>query len=41
MGSTDQVVDHWFKFESGGYAAVAESVVPYLQGQAVLWWDAA
>ena len=37
LGSTQEIVDHWFKFDSGDYSGVAASVLPYLRGQAVQW----
>jgi hypothetical protein len=40
LGSTEEIVDHWFEFDSGNYSGVAASVLPYLKGQAVQWWDA-
>lgn len=41
VGSTGEVVDHWFNFESGGYNAVAASLLPHLRGQAIDRWGAA
>ena len=41
LGAKNENGDHWFKFESGDYAHVAESVAPFIRGQAVRWWSRA
>ena len=39
LGAKDESSDHWFNYESGDYARIAESVVPYIRGQAAEWWS--
>jgi hypothetical protein len=41
LGESKGRTDYWFEFQSGDYDAVAESVVPYIRGQAVKWWSRA
>ncbi len=41
LGAGDEGGDYWFDYGSGDYAGVAESVVPYIRGQAVEWWSRA
>jgi hypothetical protein len=41
LGAKDESSDHWFNYDGGDYGAVAESVVPYIRGQAVEWWSSA
>lgn len=41
LGARDEDSDHWFNYESGEYARIAESVVPYIRGQAADWWSSA
>lgn len=38
LGAKGESGDHWFNFDRGNYAKVAESVLPYLHGQAAKWW---
>ncbi len=39
LGARDEGSDHWFNYQSGDYARLAESVVPYIRGQASDWWS--
>jgi hypothetical protein len=41
LGAKDESSDHWFNCDGGDYARVAESVVPFIRGQAVDWWSSA
>ena len=41
LGAKDEDSDYWFNCDSGDYASVAASVVPYIRGQAVEWWSRA
>ena len=41
LGATDEGSDHWFNFESGKYADVANAVVPLIRGQGIQWWSGA
>lgn len=41
LGAKDESSDHWFNYDGGDYPGVAESVVPYIRGQAVEWWSSA
>ncbi len=39
LGATDESSDHWFRYDNGDFAVVASSVVPYILGQAAVWWS--
>jgi len=39
LGAKDEDSDHWFNYDDGEYARVAESVVPFIRGQAEEWWS--
>jgi hypothetical protein len=41
LGAKGEGGDHWFSYDAGDYARVAESVVPYIRGQAERWWSRA
>lgn len=38
LGAKGESGDHWFDYDSGDYARVAATVVPYIRGQAEKWW---
>jgi hypothetical protein len=41
LGAADEHRDHWFHFEKGNYAQVADAVAPLIRGQGEAWWKAA
>jgi hypothetical protein len=41
LGAKDEQSDHWFNFDKGNYAQVADAVLQFLPGQGEKWWKAA
>lgn len=41
LGAKDESSDHWFNYDAGKYADVANAVVPLIRGQAEQWWAVA